>query len=276
MVIYLDVLILVNLAMDYLILLTVARLAGIFTTRLHLLGGATIGAGYAALALFIPALAQPLGMATAGFCMVMVSFWQFRPQWIRLSFLFLLVSGAFAGITMIFAQMGGALQHIGSGYYVNIPIRILFPAACLCYLASGVLFQGQGAAQAQVEVKITLDGKTQTYLLLCDTGNQLCDPISNRPALLLNRTAVARLFPAVLTGTLLQLQNQSASQVYADLPELWRSRFVLLPYRTASDAGMLLAFRPDGLMQANKPLPHLVAISPHVIQGRYDGLVGVS
>ncbi len=47
MVIYLDVLALINLAMDYLLLLATARIAGVFTARRRLLFGAGLGALYA-------------------------------------------------------------------------------------------------------------------------------------------------------------------------------------------------------------------------------------
>lgn len=47
MVIYLDVLAAVNLAMDYLLLLATARIAGVFVPRMRLLIGAAVGAAYA-------------------------------------------------------------------------------------------------------------------------------------------------------------------------------------------------------------------------------------
>ena len=43
MVIYLDVLALVNLSMDYILLLATARIAGVFVPRLRLAAGAAAG-----------------------------------------------------------------------------------------------------------------------------------------------------------------------------------------------------------------------------------------
>ena len=56
MVIYLDVLALVNLCMDYILLLATARIAGVFVPRLRLAAGAAAGAAYAVCAV-LPATA---------------------------------------------------------------------------------------------------------------------------------------------------------------------------------------------------------------------------
>lgn len=274
MTVYLDVLWLVNLVMDYLILLAVARLTATYISRLRLLLGATFGAFYAVSTVFWSALSGVIPMLVCGFLMVFIVFSAYRPRMLRIYLVFLLIAGAFAGIAIAVGQMSGAMLRVGGGYYLQVPLRVVLPSACLCYVASGWLLRGMGAPQQLETVCITLEGRTQTYALLCDTGNQLCDPMTGKPALVLGRGAVARLFPVELIPSLLALQTQSAVQVYSTLPMTWRSRFVLLPYRTAGEDGMLLAFRPDAITRAGKAYTALVAIGKTEFEGRYEGLIG--
>ena len=99
MVIYLDVLAAVNLAMDYLLLLATARIAGVFVPRLRLLAGAAAGAAYAVCAV-LPATAflqNSLWELASGLGMVALAFLPCKGRFVRLSVVFALVSCACAG-----------------------------------------------------------------------------------------------------------------------------------------------------------------------------------
>ena len=283
MVVYLDVLAAVNGAVDYLLLLATARLAGIFPARGRLLGAALAGAAFA-VASALPGgafLAGPAPALLCGALLPALAFGVRRGQFPRLAALFLLVAGACAGVVMAAAQWTGALLRVGGAYYLDVPLRVVLPAALLCFAASGALFRGgagkNGRERPSELVTLTFDGKTARFLLLRDTGADLCDPLTGRPALLLDRTAAERLLPEPLHPTLRALRADNAADLLAGLPPGFARRFSLLPYRAVGQpAGLLLAFRPDWVTREDGDGTLLAALLPEpVAGGRYDGLIGI-
>lgn len=284
MVIYLDVLAAVNLAMDYLLLLATARIAGVFVPRVRLLIGAAVGAAYAVCAV-LPAttfLQHGLCELAAGVGMVALVFAPCKGRLMRVSVVFGLVSCACAGAVMALGQATGAMLRVGGAYYLDVPLRVVVPSALLCWCASGLLFRGtagqNGAERPSAQAELAFAGKRATVHLLCDTGNTLCEPVTGRPALLLDRYAAARLLPSELAGVVSGLRSDNAGDQMASLPDAWRTRFCLLPYRAVGqNSGLLLAFRLDDVhMDAGKTDCRLAAISAQPIAGgRYDGLIGV-
>ena len=99
-VVYIDVLAAINFAVDFLLLLATARLAGAYARRARLLAGAAAGAAYAVLTAFpIPGvLLWPPVRLAVGLGMVRLAFGpQGRTALGKRFLLFLLVSFGFAG-----------------------------------------------------------------------------------------------------------------------------------------------------------------------------------
>lgn len=283
MVIYLDVLAAVNGAVDYLLLLATARLAGLFPARRRLLGAAAAGAALAVLSV-LPGEQSALGPVLAllgGVLLPALAFGFDRTRLPRLTVLFFLTAGACAGVVLALAGWTGALLRVGAAYYLDVPLRVVLPAALLCFAAASALFRGgagkNGGERPSEIVALDYGGRTARFLLLCDTGADLCDPLTGRPALLLDRTAAARLLPESLAPTLRALRADNAAELLAALPPDEARRFRLLPYRAVGQpAGLLLAFRPDRVVRGGKDCDLLAALLPEpVAGGRYDGLIGI-
>lgn len=283
MVIYLDVLAAVNGAVDYLLLLATARLAGLFPARRRLLGAAAAGAVLAVLSV-LPGEQSALGPVLAllgGTLLPALAFGFDRTRLPRLTVLFFLTAGACAGIVLALAGWTGALLRVGAAYYLDVPLRVVLPAALLCFAAASALFRGgagkNGGERPSEIVALTWGKRTARFLLLCDTGADLCDPLTGRPALLLDRTAAARLLPESLAPTLRALRADNAAELLAALPPREARRFRLLPYRAVGQpAGLLLAFRPDRVVRGGKDCDLLAALLPEAVAGgRYDGLIGI-
>ena len=283
LVIYLDVLAAVNGAVDYLLLLATARLAGLFPARRRLLGAAAVGALLAVLSV-LPGENRMLNLIPSllgGILLPALAFGFDRTRLPRLTVLFFLTAGACAGIVLALAGWTGALLRVGAAYYLDVPLRVVLPAALLCFAAASALFRGgtgkNGGERPSEIVALDYGGRTARFLLLCDTGADLCDPLTGRPALLLDRKAAARLLPESLAPTLRALRADNAAELLAALPPGEARRFRLLPYRAVGQpAGLLLAFRPDRVVRGGKDCDLLAALLPEpVAGGRYDGLIGI-
>ena len=280
MTVYVDVLFAVNALMDYATLLAAARLGGVHSGRGRIALAALLGGAYAVLGAMLPVLgALPLRLlAGVGIC---AAAYYGKGPFLRICALYLVVSAAFAGTALMLGAATGKRLLFGAGYYLAVPLRLLLLAAAVGYAVSGVLLRGDaahGAVRRQIGVfTVALLGGSATVNVLRDTGNELLEPASGKPALVLGQSATARLLGerfAALQG----LTADNAAACFAGLPPELKRRAGLLPYRAVGTAsGLLLYFRPDGVWDAEgKRIDCVLAIgTERMDQGGYEGLLGV-
>lgn len=280
-VVYIDVLAAINFATDYLLLLATARLSGIYTRRVRLVAGAGAGAAYAVCSvLFAPLQCLPVQLGV-GLGMVRLTFGRQDRRVLGKLFLLLLATACgFAGATVALYLLTGTQLGAGGVYYFDVPFKVVAAACALAYAASGLLLHGaakHGVVQRTVEqVEIVLGERRERFSLLYDTGNDLSDPVTGRPVLVLERHAAARLLPRELLFILTGLQD--CTGLLPRIPAQWRGRFRLLPYRSLGNAGgLLLMLRPDAIArQDGARYDAYVAITAdRIADGRYEGLIGM-
>ena len=169
-VIYIDRVFALNLALDYMLLLICARLAGTPLRRLRFLLCAAGGALYAA-AVFLPgcaALNGPVFRLLAGLAMSLAAFWCEVRRW-RLTALFFLVSGALAGLLLaVGLALGSPGKLLGRVYYARVSWPVLLGTALGMSLLLRLVF-GQAARHGGNEIMsitISLGGKCCTVRAL--------------------------------------------------------------------------------------------------------------
>lgn len=277
MVVYLDRVFLLNLLLDYLLLLAAAQLSGRTLHRLRLLACAAGGGAYAVLT-FLPGcgfLRTPLCQLAVGSIIALCAYGgRGRP-----ALLFLLLSGGLAGFVLALGLWAGSPTGLLGRVYRGEVSWPLLGAALGFYVLLRLLL-GQGARHGGGELlKITISvcGRKQTVTALHDTGNTLRDPVSGRPALVLERNAAEELWPpevaAVLASPLppeekmARLHRQGAAVTFS-----------LLPFRSVgTPAGLLLAARSDYIEINGRRYPRTpVALSEHPVSdgGGYHALWG--
>ncbi len=277
-VVYIDVLFLLNLVVDYLLLLASARITGEMISRLRLALGALLGAAYAAV-LFLPGcawLSHPVCRACVAVLMVLTGFGG-SPRLLRLLLVFLGVSAALGGLVLALQLLGGGGLTLENGVlYTGFDVRLLLVTAILCYAALSLAFgraaRHGGTRRDLCPARLTLGEKSLGLTVLIDTGNTLTDPVNNRPVMVAEARALSTLLPEGLdpadpVGTLERLEDEET-----------RRRLRLLPYRAVGvEYGMLLAVRTDRAVLGKRELEGLlVALSPTPVSdgGGYQALIG--
>lgn len=277
-VVYIDVLFLLNLVVDYLLLLASARITGEPISRLRLGLGALLGAAYAA-GIFLPGcawLSHPLCKLCAAVLMVLAGFGRSR-RLLRLLLVFFGASAALGGVVLALQCLGaGGLTLENGVLYTGFDVRLLLVTSILCYALLRLAFaraaRHGGKQQDLCSLRLTLGEKTLELTALVDTGNTLTDPLNNRPVLVAEARALVPLLPEGLeaadpVGTLERLEDDSL-----------RRRLRLLPYRAVGvEYGMLLAVRMDRITLGRRELEGLyVALSPTPVSdgGAYQALIG--
>lgn len=283
-VVYIDALFLLNFVVDYLLLLSAARLAGEKLCRPRLALGAVLGAGYAAV-IFLPGmtfLTQPLCRIACAVGMLLCAFGGSR-HLLRLSLVFLGVAAAFGGGIFALQLLGGTWIGVHGGVlYSPMDLRVLLLSAAICYVLLTAVFhrvaRHGGTRRDLLPVVLALGERRVVLTALVDTGNTLTDPATERPVMVAEGARVAPLMPgeSYPTGEELRRPVEALERLSAGEG---RGRFRLLPYRAVGvECGLLLALRVDGAQVGKEDYGSiLVALSPTPLSdgGGYQALVGV-
>ena len=132
-VIYIDRVFLLNALADYLLLLTAERLSGVPLRRKRLALCAALGGAYA-VAVFLPGcgiLAHPVCKIASGTGLALLAFWP-QPRRLKLTALFLLLSGALAGLILaVGLACGSPGQFTGMLYRARISWSVFIGSAAV-------------------------------------------------------------------------------------------------------------------------------------------------
>lgn len=241
--IYLDLVVILNFLVDFLLLMGTNRLAGY-----------PPGIGAAA-------RAAALGGIYAGACMVPSlrflggSFW-------RLVSLCLMALIAFgwnrsalqrgAVFVLLSTALGGIALGFGNGSFA-----VLILAAGVLWLLCRFGFRGSMDTKEYIPVELTYDGKTLNLIALRDTGNTLRDPVTGEQVLVAGADVASQL----LGLSEHQLQHPVETLAAGMIPGLR-----LIPYQAVGQPGsMMLALRFEHAKIGTIQGSPLVAFAPQVL-----------
>lgn len=271
MVIYADILFMMNWWLDFLLLLGVRRALGVGTKPWRLALGALVGSLSAAV-LFLPTIPWWLSLAVklaAAGAMVAVAFiWRgWRAFWRQVLLLFGL-SAALAGLCgALYFFVAPTNFYVFNGViYYDFPPLLLVVLTVVCYgalTAVESLMRRRAPAGRCFSLKIWYGDRVVTARCLYDSGNHLTEPFSNRPVLVVERAVAECLTPVPVSPE--------------DLPpgEGWR----LVPFDSLGGQGLLPAFVPNRVVAVTAAEervlpPCYVAVCPRLGRGEYQGLLG--
>ena len=273
MVVYGDVLFILNLLLDYCLLLATAKIAGVPFLRLRLLLAAVLGAGYA-LSVFLPGMeflaALPLRLVMG--CVMVLTAFGWKGSLLRLTAVFGAVSAALGGGVLALTSVGAATLYQGFAT-TGADLTAVILVGSLGCAGLGVLFRRQGKHRTYAAVTAGMKGRTTEFRALVDTGNGLTDRADHR-VIVTDWQMVEALLPG--------FRQQDAACPTLGFERLagqfGAEGLMLLSYRTVGvDTGLLLAVRPDRVTVNGRNSPGLLlAASPHPVSsdGSYRGLIG--
>ncbi|MEA4894448.1 MAG: sigma-E processing peptidase SpoIIGA [Oscillospiraceae bacterium] len=246
--VYADEMFLLNLIINYFIILATAKLCALPLKRLRFAFSASVGAAYSVSLLFsaFQFLASPILKLALGFLMTVVAF-GVEKNLIKPFLAFMAVSAAFGGAVYAASLLAG--QDLGDGLYINASMRVLALSFAACYFVLTIVFKRFARRRGRElrNVKVTLCGRTAEFKALRDTGNELYDPLSGLPVMVIGINEAGKLLPepllnALKTGVPEFIQALGAEDVLC-------SRFRLVPYSSVGvKIALLPVFRPDSLL----------------------------
>lgn len=217
MVIYLDLVMLLNFLVDFFLLLGTNRLSGFPSQPWKCTGAALLGALYSG-ACLLPGMGFLGNILWRSICLGLMGTVAFgwNPAALKRTGIFLLLTMA----------MGGVSLRLGRGDFLSVVL-----CAGICLLLSAVSFGGKIGGREYVPLEISLEDKTANLIALKDTGNTLRDPVTGEPVLVIGKDIASR-----LTG-LTEEQLRNPMETLAARP---LSGLRLIPYHSIGNGGSFL------------------------------------
>lgn len=281
-VIYVDSVFVLNAAMDYLLFLVTARLAGVTLRRGRYLLAALAGGGYA-VAVFLPGgaflAADPVKLA-AGVLLALLAFGG-EEKLLRMILLLFAIACALAGCVLALGLLAGSPAPAVNGiFYTDVDAKVLLVAASAAYLVLTVVFRAaarHGLGGELLPVRICIGGRVTELTALWDSGNALRDPVGGQAVLVTAPGALNGGLPRELRRLLeperLRSPADLVEPVQRSAPEL-RPR--LLPYHAVGmPSGLLLAVQTDWVeIAGTRYAKASAALSPTALGTGYTALWG--
>lgn len=241
--IYLDLVVLLNFLVDFLLILATNRLAGYPIGMGRAICAAALGGAYSG-ACLIPGfrfLGNTLWRLVSLGMMAVIAFGYNRGA-LQRGAVFVLLSMA----------LGGVAMGIGDGSF-----GMLLTAALVVWLLCRISFQGGVGSKEYIPVELFWEGKRMKLIALRDTGNTLRDPLTGRPVLV----AGADVAYELLGLTEEQLRHPLETMASAKIPGLR-----LIPYCSVGQQGSMLLAVGIPLVKVEKYTgKYLVAFAPQVL-----------
>lgn len=285
-IIYVDILIGVNILVNYFLLLTTAKLRKIAPKKLRLLISSAVGAGFSLIIFLPPVNIILLSIIKIIFSAVLtlIAFgYKNGLYFVKNLVLFyasnFIFAGAMLAIWFFISPKGMVINN--SVVYFNISAVMLVITTAVIYLFVMLIsniIERTFPKDSIYKLKLRLNEKETELITYLDTGNHLRDVFTGYPVIIGSAEKIAQLFENDIKSII--ISDMCASQKYENIkqkaPDIL---FKLIPFCTVGGDGMMLSFAPDEAIISSVDCVHktdkiLVAISDKgFFKNEYDGLI---
>lgn len=267
-VIYADILIVINIIVNYLLLRASSALTGCQFKAARFLIASAAG-GIFSLIIFVENIPAFLNSVLKIIFMLVMVFIAFGTKSLK-AFLkccgaFFLANFAFAGIMLglsISVMPNTAIYQNGVAYF-DIDIFTLTVSTVICYAILSLISRftkSKVPRKSIYPIRITYNEKTVEGKALFDSGNSLCDCFSGKPAIIAEKEFIKNLYN------------------HNELTEM--KNFRLIPFSTIQSVGALPAFMVDkaeimleGTWLETKNI-YIAVTEKKIVSGGYSALIG--
>jgi stage II sporulation protein GA (sporulation sigma-E factor processing peptidase) len=299
-IVYLDIILLLNMAIDTLLLWFTAYFRKERVVWWRILLASLFGSTYLAF-FFLPSFAS-MYQWTVKLLFSVLMLWiafgnrrllTFMQNLAIFYFVAFIFGGGVFGLQYFLASQNEILSGLvslhsdGFGVGFKPTLGILVVGFALVYVLSRKSYHAvQEPRRIEAflaEVTVTIAGERVVCRGLVDTGNHLYEPITRQPVMIVESELFARILPPSLSrridGGTTAWENLDG--LFEQVPAEWQSRLRLIPYRSVS-RGMdfLLAVKPDEVIVVQNGARYstgkvLVGLNPIPLaaDGRYQAIV---
>ncbi len=263
---YADLFFLENIIMNYIIIsaasLFTNKILSVKSNPLPRLLGSIIGAAYALAVVLLPAaqgkiLGSVFGKIALSLIMVFVVY---RPKKLALMLkelgIFCFTGFIFAGIAIGIMFLGVPFSITSGGLMItNLPSGVsnIFITAGVGYIAVSILINSlrkvcDDLRESYVSLYIEFDGQGLWMPALIDTGNELRDPLTGTPVIIVECSAIKNIICPEITEPDFFKDNFLGPHGNGTLSPSWAKRFRVIPFSSLGcESGLLPGFKADNI-----------------------------
>ena len=265
MEIFIDILILENIVMNYLIILMTAKFSKNRVSHLRFFIGATVGALYVAFLIIFPNLKgyyTTLAKIALSFAIVAISFsFERFVAFFKTLAIFYISTFIFAGAGfafLYFNQSGGFVRNGFFYVYWNskwtVMVLGVITAGIIVKIFWDIIQHKLVKDRLLIPLKIAFENGIIDLPALVDTGNALYDPLTRVPVVVVEFKAIKSILPLEIQNIFEESRENDlvcVTKIVSD--SNWFSRFRLIPFTSlGKENGMLIGFKPDYIEVGDK------------------------
>ena len=252
MICYIDLILLENVIMNYIILLATGMICKVNIKNIRLFLGSIIGAIYAIL-VYVEGFgiySNPIIKILISVCMIYVSFNSNNAKiLLKEIIIFYLTSFCFGGAAyyLLHTVDSNSIQRI-NGVLIGIyPIKVAIMGGILGFVLINISFRiikNKLTRKDMIyELRIFYKGKSSNIKVILDTGNLLTEPITKTPVLIVEAEKLKNVVPKEILNNIEDfIYSNSLKKIDEDI----KSRCSIIPFSSIGRSnGIIIGFRPD-------------------------------
>lgn len=255
MTIYIDVVLIENILMNYIILFTTGLILKIKIKHLRLILASFIGAIYSIIA-YMGILEIYSSIVLKIILSIIIVYISFNPQNIKKLWkdilIFYMVSFVFGGaaFALIYIVKPQDILMKNGLFLGTYPLKTVLLGAIVAFIiiitAFTVVKTKISKKDMYCQIKIKINGKYIKAKTMIDTGNMLKEPITNTPVIIVEHTLLYECMPKEILNNLENIIGGDFSQVPEDIRKKYISKLKLIPYSSlGKQNGMLIGIKPE-------------------------------
>ena len=254
MVVYADILFMINFLIDYIIAFSTSKATYIRTTKMRLILSALAGGIYS-IFMFEKKLSFLYGTGAKLVFPVFIILLAFKIESIKSAFILLfnyyIISFAVCGTGVFINCFFGVMVMENGLFYLKNNIFLFILSAMLScgiivYFLK-ILNRKNISGCIKKELEIFLDAKSTVVTGIVDTGNLLLDPVTLYPVIVVNYNSVKGILPKGLDDFL-----KEESDLNIPINRKYITKIRLIPYKGVDSNSVLKGFKPDYVTLKNE------------------------
>ena len=291
MTIYIDVIIVENLIMNYIILYATGTISKVKISYLRIFCSSLIGAIYA-ITEYTFKLNIYSNIIIKTILSVIIIYVAFNPQNIKKMckqlIIFYVTTFTFGGIaTYLIYVLKPQNIIIKNGMYVGTYVlKVIFIGAIVGTIILAIAFKMAKNKLTKKDmickVKIKLNGKEETVEAMVDTGNMLKEPITGTPVVVVERTSLYELLPKEILNNTESILGGDFEKIPEEIKNEYVPKLKLIPFASlGKQNGMLVGIKPEKIEVINEQTEEeknaIIGIYNKSLtkRGEYKALIGI-
>lgn len=290
MTIYLDLILLENIVMNYIIILATGMICRVNIKYFRIFLSSLLGAVYAIITYVVnlEIYTNQITKILVSVCMVYIAFNSCSVKvMLKQLIIFYLTSFCFGGAAyyLLYNLSPNLIKSINGALVGTYPIKIAVLGGILGFFVVNISFKIIKSKLTKkdmiYEIDIVYKENKATIKVILDTGNLLTDPITKIPVVIVEAQKLKNIIPEKILNN---IENVIYNNGFEDIDEEIKTRCSIIPFSSiGKNNGIIIGFRPDYIKiytSDGEEIRRKVIIGIHnnkiAKNGIYSGLIGLN